>query len=117
LKNAIAIWSYYKELRLQKERNQTSYETQPELSPNNPYTQVQAEPNSQPTIPKEKDATSAMEIVAEEENLSKQNCPAEKAKDNSSDLNQKTNILSSNSESLEPESEPVATTGPGSSSH
>ncbi|CAG8610107.1 8591_t:CDS:1, partial [Scutellospora calospora] len=115
----------------------------PELSPNNPYTQVQAEPNSQPTIPKEKDATSAMEMVAEEENLSKQNCPAEKAKDNPLDLNQKTNIPSSNSESLEPESESVtndiqknrkrknkkeikknvtkitevATTGPGSSSY
>ncbi|CAG8463942.1 3953_t:CDS:2 [Scutellospora calospora] len=77
---------YYK-LRLQKEKNQTSYETQLELSPNNPYTQVQAKPNSQPTILKEKDATSAMEMVAEEENLSKQNCSAEKAKDNFSDLN------------------------------
>ncbi|CAG8467784.1 5885_t:CDS:1, partial [Scutellospora calospora] len=79
------------------------------LSPNNSYTQAQAKPDSQPTILKEKDSTPLTEIVIEEENFSKQNHSAEKAKDNSSDLNQKTNTLPSNSESLEPESEPVTT--------
>ncbi|CAG8546608.1 10362_t:CDS:1, partial [Scutellospora calospora] len=96
-------------LRLQKERNQTCYKIQSEFSPNNPYTQAQTEPNSQPTILKEKDSFPSMEIVIEEENFLKRNCLAKKAKDNSSDLNQETNTSPSNSESLEPESELVTT--------